>query len=384
LQASALAKRVEWHLLGNHLLANAKALVYAGAFFAGPAAERWLAQGLAIYRNQLDEQILPDGGHFERSPMYHAIILEDVLDLINLEVAYPAIWDPLFQTRLYGAANAMRRWQRSMSHPDGKIAFFNDAAFAIAPSSAQIEAYALTLGLGGLAPTESGVTHLATSGYIRLQRTGAVAILDCAPIGPDYLPGHAHADTLSFELSVGAERVVVNGGTSVYGACANRQRERGTAAHSTVTVDDANSSEVWGGFRVARRARVSNVQVSPGDTCDIVSASHDGYRRLKGRNIHCRSWHMGDCFLCVKDRISGPHQSAVARFHLEAGAGLNVLADGRAGEIVTAGNRWVTWRATTAGGKHPSDWHPEFGLSIPTQCLAIPLTQGMLETTFNW
>ena len=82
-QASWLSKRLERHLLGNHLFANAKALVFAGLCFDVPEASDWLATGLNIIARELPEQVLADGGNFERSPMYHAIFLEDVLDLIN-------------------------------------------------------------------------------------------------------------------------------------------------------------------------------------------------------------------------------------------------------------------------------------------------------------
>ena len=140
---------------------------------------------------------------------------------------------------------------------------------------------------------------LRDSGYVRLAAGPAVALLDVAPLGPDYLPGHAHADTLSFELSLFGQRVIVNGGTSRYGSGPERLAERGTAAHSTVQIDGADSSEVWGGFRVARRARPRDVRVHPGldplppvlspaaaGACAgvlEVSAAHDGYCRLPGR-----------------------------------------------------------------------------------------------------
>ena len=97
IQARWLAKRLEWHLLGNHLFANAKALVFAGLFFKGREAGRWLSKGLAVLDREIREQILSDGGHFERSPMYHAIILEDLLDLINLARTFP---DALKQDRV--------------------------------------------------------------------------------------------------------------------------------------------------------------------------------------------------------------------------------------------------------------------------------------------
>ena len=70
--------------MGNHVFANAKALVYAGLFFDGIEANDWLAKGMKILVKECNEQILPDGGHFELSPMYHAIVLEDILDLINI------------------------------------------------------------------------------------------------------------------------------------------------------------------------------------------------------------------------------------------------------------------------------------------------------------
>lgn len=88
-QARWLRRHIEWHLLGNHLFVNAKALVFAGLFFAGDEAAEWLARGLRILRREVPEQVLPDGGHFELSPMYHAIILEDVLDLLNAANLWP-------------------------------------------------------------------------------------------------------------------------------------------------------------------------------------------------------------------------------------------------------------------------------------------------------
>ena len=79
-QVRWLTDRLEIHLLGNHLFANAKALVFAGLFFQGKEADTWLKKGLRILERQVPEQILPDGGHFERSTMYHALALEDILD----------------------------------------------------------------------------------------------------------------------------------------------------------------------------------------------------------------------------------------------------------------------------------------------------------------
>src|SRR5690606_36555911 len=127
------------------------------------------------------------------------------------------------------------------------------------------------------------------SGYVRLQQGPWMVLFDGAPVGPDYLPGHAHADTLSFELSFGTARVICNSGTSRYGLGPVREWERSTAAHNTVEIDGENSSEVWHGFRVARRAYPRDMDVGTEASPLRVSCSHDGYTRLPGRPIHRRT-----------------------------------------------------------------------------------------------
>ena len=262
-QVRFLRRRLEHHLLGNHLFANAKALVCAGLFFQGEEAEEWLHTGLRLLQRELPEQVLGDGGHFERSPMYHSIILEDLLDLLNLAGIYRDAFLRLKRSFRPGRqpCKACARWLKALCHPDGEISFFNDAALDIACSPLALEDYAERLGLGTLPEPEAGITHLPDSGYIRLQQNFTIALLDVGPVGPDYSPGHAHADTLSFELSLFGQRVLVNSGTSCYGLGPERLRQRGTAAHNTVVVDGENSSEVWGGFRVAGRARPTGIDV---------------------------------------------------------------------------------------------------------------------------
>ena len=143
-QVRYLFERLEWHLLGNHLFANAKALVFAGLFFQGEEAAKWLNRGLKILSRQVREQILPDGGHFERSPMYHSIILEDLLDLYNLSVAYeqdfPAHWKHLPDT-WKNRIQTMRFWLKAMTHPDGEIALFNDAAWRSEEHTSELQSH---------------------------------------------------------------------------------------------------------------------------------------------------------------------------------------------------------------------------------------------------
>ncbi|RYE49436.1 MAG: alginate lyase family protein [Hyphomicrobiales bacterium] len=372
-----LMGHLEWHLLGNHLLANAKALVLGGLYFEGDEAEDWLHKGFEIYARQLPEQILGDGGHFELSPMYHAIILEDLLDLANIARAYGRT-EALFAA-LPEIIGRMRAWLAAMTHRDGEIALFNDAAFGIAAPLSELEAYAQRLGLSEPPRSSGRLRHLAASGYVRLDRGDAAAILDLAAVGPDYLPGHAHADTLSFELSVGAERVIVNGGTSTYERGPLRAAQRATRAHSTVEVAGADSSEVWASFRVARRAYVEARAVSDTAAATSVSGTHNGYRRLPGKPLHRRSWVMTDNALEVRDLVAGKHpMPAIARFHLAPG--VTATSD----RLLTASGRAIRWRSTAPATVEQSDWHPRFGQKLPASTLLVPMPSGELITVFEW
>lgn len=384
-QARWLRSRLEWHLLGNHLFANAKALAFAGGFFDGPEAEAWREQGLAILRRELAEQVLPDGGHFERSPMYHALILEDLLDLIQLSLRWPGAVAPAQAAAWRQAAARMLHWLAAMTHPDGEIALFNDAAFGIAPGPAALADYAAALGVAAVSPalTFPGATLLADCGYARLECGPAVLIADVGEIGPDYLPGHAHADTLSFELSLFGQRLVVNSGTSEYGLGPERLRQRGTAAHSTLQVDGADSSEVWSGFRVARRARPQDLQLAAQGEALVLSCAHDGYRRLRGRPLHRREWRLGAKALRVTDTIVGGFGEAVARYHLHPAVA--ATGEGSAGELRLAGGQALRWAATGGAVRAvASTWHPEFGRSLPCTRLELRFDGPRATMEFSW
>jgi uncharacterized heparinase superfamily protein len=316
-QARYLRRSLEYHLLGNHLLANAKALVFAGLFFDGEDSRGWLDTGLRVLDRELAEQILSDGGHFERSPMYHSIILEDVLDLIALNRVFPSVLPFDLIRRWTRIAGDMSRWLGAMCHPDGDISFFNDAAFGTALTPAQLWARAEVLGLAAVGLPEDDVARMDQSGYVRVRCGPLCLIFDAAPVGPDYIPGHAHADTLSFELSWKAQRVLTNSGTSTYAKGSQRERERSTAAHNTVVIDAENSSEVWSAFRVARRARPSSLEATRSDQMVRIACAHDGYRRLKGSPVHRRAIEITGRSVRVRDAISGRgiHQAA-GYFHL--------------------------------------------------------------------
>ena len=386
-QAQALVAQEERHILANHLFVNGKALVFAGALLGGEIGERCLRHGLAILDREIKEQFLPDGGHFELSPMYHATLLWDMCDLVNLARCSGV---PEFAGRVGEWLKVIQRglaWLDAMSHPDGEVSFFNDAAFGIAPSPTAIKAYAGTLG-GFPEPllTEvSGVLHLKATGYVVVGlANGGKALLDVAKVGPSYQPGHAHADTLSFELSLYGQRVLVNSGTSQYGEDAERQRQRSTAAHNTLEVNGENSSEVWAGFRVARRARPTNLKIWREFSGDgerlLVCCAHDGYKRLPGKPVHQRQWEFTATGLRIVDSLSGLFRKAVSRFYLHP----DIKISGNQVMTLPDGNRIVL---SVAGGQVqiiPATWHPEFGVSQKTHCIEIDFDSAVVTADFSW
>lgn len=381
-QARWLSQRIEWHLLGNHLFANAKALMLAGLVFEGSEADAWREMAVRIIERELPEQILADGGHFERSPMYHAMALEDILDLLNALACFQvsSTSDRRLAEGLREVAPKLLWWLRCMTFPGGGVTHFNDSSDGVAPSLVELERYARDMGVSAEVPADDSTHHLRCSGYIRIARGPAIAWLDVAPIGPDYLPGHAHADTLSFELALRGQPLIVNGGTSCYGSGPQRQRERGTALHSTVQIDDHDSSEVWSGFRVGRRAYPRDVHVGDG----WASAAHDGYGFLPRRPVHRRTWLMEQGVLQVEDTIDPPMPRSHARFHLAPGltpdpVDVNcwVIRHGaeRVGcvEVDHAEARW-----------EPSEHSPEFGLIQPTLAMCCDMRHGKCVVRWSW
>ncbi len=312
LQARFLYRNLEYHLLGNHLVANLKALIFAGLFFDTPESQQWLRLGLKLLQQALDEQILKDGGHFELSPMYHNIILEDLLDLMNLLQTY----GNSLTTEQMNKINQMFQWSQKLCHPDEKIAFFNDSSLEIAPTYADLSLYAQRLSFKPSSLPETPCFYLQDSGFIRVHQPHFLMLMDVAEVGPAYLPGHAHADTLSFELSVHGQRLFVNPGCYSYQDLAIRRYIRSTAAHNTVEVDGLDSSEMWGAFRVARRAHPRRVHIKSSNEQIHISAQHDGYLRLPGKVLHQRDFYITPLSITIEDQLYGNSKTATAYFHL--------------------------------------------------------------------
>lgn len=143
-------------------------------------------------------------------------------------------------------------------------------------------------------------------------------IADFGRVCPDYLPAHAHADLFSFELTIGGQPVIVDSGVFEYTAGQWRDWFRSTAAHNTVEIDGRDQSEMWGSFRVGRRARPFDVQWTETAAITAITGTHDGYAPL----LHTR-WiiHLPEPRLWfIIDRVTGPAgHTARSHIHLSDG-----------------------------------------------------------------
>jgi uncharacterized heparinase superfamily protein len=356
LQADWLASHLETHILGNHLLENGAALALVGACFQGAQADRWLAQGDAVLAQELPVQVLPDGGHFERSPMYHARTVW-LLDALAKSGCKP------LASRVGPVLERLRAALPHLCHPDGEIALLNDSVFGVANPPAEL-----------YAPAAAGPFALADTGYFGARGDdGHYVVCDAAPIGPDYLPGHAHGDLLAFELSLRGRRVIVDSGVSSYVPGEARAYARSTRAHNTVEIDGQDQCEFWSAFRVARRGRPHDVRFEACGGGFRLSAWHDGYERLPVRARHRRHfrWHPQGVLL-VRDEVEARAAvRAVSRLHLHPDCEA-VLEGTRQARIAHPGG---AFRVAFAGPGElrlePSQYAPELGLSIPSRALAF-------------
>ncbi len=280
-QASYLSRNLELDLGGNHLLENIRALGLAGAFFAAQEGDRWLTQAERLLRRQLPEQMLTHGEHFERSPMYHAYVLEILLDLRDAtRQRAPAISK---LCREY--ADRAAEFLASLLHPDGEIPLFADSVLGAAPASRLL-----------LARANCNTDHAfpgvrADDGYWIFRDEELFVVFDAAPAGPDHLPAHAHADLTTVELSYRGQRFFVDAGVYDYADSEMRRYCRGTAAHNVPQVDMLDQFDLWSRFRVGYRGWPTKLRHAEADGSWWAFTTHNAYRRAKvpvvGRWVAC-------------------------------------------------------------------------------------------------
>jgi len=360
-QIDWLSRNVETRLQANHLLENWIAVVAGGVALDAPRARHWRA-GVEPLVVELDAQIGPDGAHCERSPMYHAVLLEHLLDLLSLVRVAAGRVPGGFEDRLVDVCARMLGALEVWTHPDGEIALVGDSAFGIGQSPAALRAYAEALGIAAVGPAGQGV--LASVGAVRLADDSFSWLGSFAGPSPQHQPGHAHCDALAFELCVEGQRVVTDTGVFEYVAGDRRTQARTTRSHATLELAGEEQSEIWSAHRVGGRAMVELSEVEPGRS---VSGSCRGWATPQA--LHRRSVELEAGGLTIHDRLEGA--ALPVRAHLPLAPGLEPelagaelwipLASGRRLRVELPALDWRLERAP---------YYPRFGVE-ESRCVVI-------------
>lgn len=298
-----LTDSLEYHLMGNHLLENAFSLLFGAYYFRN---DQLLKIANKILKIELSEQFLNDGGHFERSPMYHQIMLFRMLDCWNL-MKNNSTFRPIIEHEIsLNLIEKLLSFLQTITFKNGDIPLVNDAAINVSPNSKQLTEYANLLNIKG------SKIKLSGSGYRNFNKSNYELLVDVGNIAPDYLPGHAHSDTLNFILYVNQKPFIVDTGISTYQNNEIRQLERSTLAHNTVQVDGFEQSEIWSSFRVGRRAKAKILLENEHQ----ITAMHNGYKRYG--IIHKRTFMTDNQCITIQDELMGEtkySQKAYLHFH---------------------------------------------------------------------
>ncbi|MGO1119593.1 heparinase II/III family protein [Rhodovibrionaceae bacterium A322] len=325
-QASHLSRCLPGGLAGTELIYAAKGLVIAGACL--PEGEKWLKQGLEIIRRELPLQILPDGGHVERSPARHLAVLRDLIDIKSILHAAEIPLPGEVQTAIESMAPMLRLFQ----HADGGLTLFNGSSAEVGFKVDMVLQRADGRGRPRLAAPQSG--------FQRLQAGRTLIVCDSGRPPPPGYDSRAHAGTLSFEMSVGRERLIVNCGAPGPEEADSEWQDllRATAAHSTLCLDDYNSAPlaaapVWKQRGLHSRPETVQCRREEDEGATLLELSHDGYKDTR-QAVHHRRF-----FLSAKgDDLRGEDRLAVRqgkgsfviRFHLHPDVSAGLSQDGQA------------------------------------------------------
>jgi uncharacterized heparinase superfamily protein len=296
--------------------------------------EGWLNRAIRLLPGELERQFFPDGGHVERSPAQHLAALQDLIEIRNLLHGAGANTPAQLGGVIERACQALRFYR----HQDGGLALFNGTR----DEPATLVDLVLHHGQArGRAPM-----LLQDTGFHRMQGSRTLVIVDCGapPPGraPDLTTGmpragdrFAHAGTMSFELSVGRDRLIVNCGAAPAAEPVWRDALRATAAHSTLTLADTNSCELREEGLGRRPERVVPERQEQ-DHAHWLEITHDGWRKPFGA-IHRRTLYLaeGGDDLRGEDVVELPGGVTetlnwVVRFHLHPGVSASLVEDGGA------------------------------------------------------
>ncbi|MGE0715581.1 MAG: heparinase II/III family protein [Alphaproteobacteria bacterium] len=368
-----LARVAAWELDGEGCLAAAKGLIACGTCAGG--TERHVRRGLRILERELPVQIAPDGGHISRSPRAQAAVMAHLVEIRGILAGAKRPVPDALTVAIDRAAPILRFFR----HGDGGLALFNGAREG---DPQWLDAVLSLADAKGRAPNSAPHT-----GFQRVAAERTLLIVDAGlPPPPGYDRG-AHAGLLSFELSVGRERIVVNCGAHPRGDGDWELAQRATAAHSTLAVEDRNSVEVIAGRGIGRRPTEVACERREADGATALEMSHDGYVGAYGVE-HRRTLYLsaaGDD-LRGEDRLTGQAGRAFAvRFHVHPAVQVSLSQSGETALLRTQSG--LGWRLRAVGARvalAESIYLGARGEPRRTQQVVLSGTTGDNGATIKW
>ena len=339
-QARHLANTVGRAPDGARKLAAIRGLIDSGLCL--PQGEKRAEQGLRLLDAELGRQVLNDGGHIERCPTTQLRVLRDLVELRQTLLALHRAPS----AALLGTIDSMAPLLRSFRHGDGHLALFHGGV--------EEESWLIDL---VLTQSEAKGRPLAAAPHSGFQWIQAGRALVLADVGaPPVAGGRGHAGTLSFEMSLGKERLIVNCGAYLGRNGEWREAMRATAAHSTLAVDERNSAELIEGGGIGRGPRQVSAERKEAEGNAWIEASHDGYLPTAGVVHHRRLYVDAEgTDLRGEDRLvrgggrgKGEHRFAV-RFHLHPDVQSSLVKDGSA--VLLRLKSGAGWQMCAAGGR---------------------------------
>jgi hypothetical protein len=343
-QVRFLARHLETHLLGNHLLCDGLAICAGAAVLRGPDMDHLWCQGAALVERELDAQVLYDGGYNERTVQYHAIVLRDALWAFALSCHRGR------RLMIEGHLRAMLAWLRDVARAGGSFPWLNDASPEATPALASLEALARAAfaraagdnepARDNFAPhavTNERVLALPSTGWTFVRQDKHELLFDTGPLGPPEQPGHGHADTLGYELLWDGTPLVVDTGVSTYARGATRDAERAPSAHATVSVDGEGADEVWAAFRVGGRGLLAPVRWQRLDHAFILDGEVTSFR---GWHFQRRLVFWPGRALLVQDLVAHTRRRAQVRAHVPLAPGVRVTTEDQQVMLAAAEHQW--------------------------------------------
>lgn len=400
-QAEFLVHNIEYHLGGNHIVAEAKALCFAGEYLCN---KKMLNSALKILESEYVKEFYDDGAHFEMSASYHVETtqhyLETAMLLYNNNDPESLVLIKKLQKQFL--------WLNSILMPNNKIPLVNDSSEDYPMDACNFLACAKNLYNTGIFKVHGSLysAKWIPTDFIQLKTPLSVTegvknacgyiisrsivnneehylLFDAGNIGPDSNPGHAHADSLNIIWTIGDLPILIDSGVYTYKPGNERNYFRSTAAHNTVEIDGTSSSQIWSAFRVAQRAHTTIESYIDNENSMECSATHDGYAKLLGNDnlLHNRKirFNKTNGTINIRDTLYGNihlKHTAKIRFHLSPQCKVRRKSDNSYfinDKYLISSSRQILSEETEISTR--------FGVKTPAVCLYITYTFDMENTT---